>query len=77
MERTNKDTIPGWTKPATAADYVGTSLRNLRTWLQMGLPHSRVGNRIFINYGELDEWLRQQRVTSVSDTAKELVEDIK
>lgn len=62
----------GWGKVKSAADYTGMSQRTVRTWLKRGLPHSKVGGTILIEYRQLDQWLRS---FAVEDQVDQLVSE--
>jgi len=48
----------GWGRVRDVAEYTGLSDRTVRSWLKMGLPHSKVGGAILVEFRQLDLWLR-------------------
>ncbi len=54
--------MKGWFRVADAASYASVSPRTLRSWLDQGLRHSRVGGCLLIRRENLDNWLEAQAV---------------
>jgi len=50
--------MTGWMKVREAARYSGVSIRTFRSWLKMGLRHSRLPTgTVLISFQAIDEFL--------------------
>ena len=63
MEKSNNE-LEKWVNLEDIADYLGVSNDTVRGWVRQGkLPAYKVGKRYKFKYSEVDEWVRQGKIT--------------
>ena len=63
MENSNNE-LEKWVNLEDIADYLGVSNDTIRGWVRQGkLPAYKVGKRYKFKYSEVDEWVRQGKIT--------------
>lgn len=63
MENSSNE-LEKWVNLEDIADYLGVSNDTIRGWVRQGkLPAYKVGKRYKFKYSEVDEWVRQGKIT--------------
>ena len=75
--------MEGWAKTKKIAEYAGVSERTVRSWLKLGLRHSRVtSGTLLIKYSWVDEFLSKYEVINdggkrIDQIVNEVLRDLK